>query len=74
MSIPVESQDFSENENEDHADKDAGLLHVGADTSVADNTDTVAGRKTCQANCQAARKVHEATGPVSACIVDQAVI
>lgn len=27
-SLPVETQDLSENENEHHADKDTGLLHI----------------------------------------------
>lgn len=31
-SIPVETQDFGENEDEDHADKDPRLAHKGAHT------------------------------------------
>ena len=31
-SIPVKTQDFSENENEDHADEDPRLAHEGTHT------------------------------------------
>ena len=32
MYSPVETQDLSENEDEDHSDKDFRLLHVGTNT------------------------------------------
>ena len=35
---PIETQDFSENEDEDHANEETGLLSCAPDTSIADNT------------------------------------
>jgi hypothetical protein len=35
----VETQDFGENENENHSDEQPGLLGSSADTSVTDNSD-----------------------------------
>lgn len=63
--VPVKTQDLAENENQHHADKDARLLHVGADARVAHDADAVAGRETGQADGQAAGEVHEAAGQVS---------
>lgn len=34
----VETQHFGENENKDHADKEAGLLSCATDTSITDDT------------------------------------
>lgn len=36
---PVQRQRFRENENEDHADKQLGLLRVGAHASIANDAD-----------------------------------
>ena len=36
---PVQRQRFRENEDENHADKQFGLLRVGADARVADDAD-----------------------------------
>lgn len=35
----VETQDFGENENQDHADEQSWLLSCAADTCIADDTD-----------------------------------
>lgn len=37
---PIKTQDFSENEDEDHADEETGLLSCAADTGVADNANS----------------------------------
>lgn len=63
--IPVKTQDFSENKNENHADKDAGLLHVCPDAGIANNANAVAGSEARQSNSQAAGKVHKTTVNVS---------
>ena len=42
-SIPVETQNFTENQNQHHADKYPRLLHVRPYTLVADDADAVAG-------------------------------
>lgn len=60
--VPVKTEDFAENENEDHADEDAALLHVGAHALIANDTDRVARRQTCEADGETGAEVHEATG------------
>lgn len=35
----VETQHFGENENQDHADEETGLLSCATDTSITDDTD-----------------------------------
>lgn len=59
MCSPVETENFSENQNQNHAHEDAALVHVGSDSFVADNTYAVSGCKTRHANGDAAGKVHE---------------
>jgi predicted metal-dependent peptidase len=39
----VETKSFAENENQNHADEQLGLLTVGAHTSVTDNADSETG-------------------------------
>jgi hypothetical protein len=58
--IPVETQDFTENENQDHADKDPRLFHVCSDTRIANNSNAVSGRQTRHANCNTAAQMEEA--------------
>ena len=36
---PVEPKDFGENENQNHSDKEFGLLRCAANAGVADNSD-----------------------------------
>lgn len=40
----VETKDFGENKNQDHADEESGLLGCAADTCVTDDTDCEAGK------------------------------
>jgi hypothetical protein len=58
--LPVETEDFAKNQNEDHANEDPGLLHVGPDTAVTDNADAVASGETSQTNGKTASKVQKA--------------
>ena len=48
--LPVKSQHFAENENQDHADEDPGLQHVRSDALVADNADAVPSGKGRETN------------------------
>ena len=58
--VPVESEDFAEDQDQDHADEDPRLLHVGAHALVTDDADAVAGGEAGQADREAAAEVHEA--------------
>jgi len=57
--LPVETQDFSKDENQNHAHKDPRLFHVGPDALVAHDADAIAGRQAREADRQPARQVHE---------------
>jgi hypothetical protein len=59
--IPVETENFAENEDEDHADEDARLLKVGADALVTNIAYAVTSGETGHADRDAAREMHEAT-------------
>lgn len=37
---PIQTQDFGENEDQDHSDEEFGLLSRTADTSITDNTNS----------------------------------
>lgn len=37
---PIQTQDFGENEDQDHSNEEFGLLSRTADTSVTDNTNS----------------------------------
>jgi hypothetical protein len=56
----VHTQNFSENENQDHADEEPRLLRGTADTSVTDNADCEAGRKTSKTDSKASTELDEA--------------
>lgn len=58
--IPIKTKDFAENQDQDHANKDPGLLHIGTNTTVTNNSDAVTSSKTCHANCDTASKMHKA--------------
>jgi hypothetical protein len=58
--LPVETEDFSENQNQDHAHEYPGLLHVRADALVSHDSDGVSGSQTSHAHRYATGKVHEA--------------
>jgi hypothetical protein len=59
-SSPIKSKNFTENEDQNHADKDARLEHVGPNALVAHDSDAVARGETCQADGEATCQVHEA--------------
>lgn len=42
----VQTQDFSENEDQDHTDEQSGLLGSTTDTGITDDTDGEAGGQT----------------------------
>lgn len=48
--LPVKAQDLAENQDQDHADKDSRLLHVGPNALVTDDTDTVSCSHACDAD------------------------
>lgn len=56
----VETQHFSENENQDHADEQTRLLCRATDTGIAHNADREAGRHAREADGQASAQVNEA--------------
>lgn len=58
--IPVETENFAENQNEDHANEDARLLKVGTDALVTNIAYAVTGGETGHADRDAACKMHEA--------------
>lgn len=62
--IPIETQDFSENKDKNHADKDARLFHEGSNASITHNPDTVAGGETSHPDGDTTAKMHEATAPI----------
>lgn len=45
MHLPVEAQHLTEDQYQHHADKDPGLLHVGSDTILSHDADTISGSK-----------------------------
>lgn len=56
----VETQDFGEDKDEDHADEEAGLLGRPADAGVTDDTDGETGGEAGQADGEASGQMHEA--------------
>ena len=56
----VETQDFSENEDEDHSNEEARLLCGSADAGVADDADGVACGQAGQADSQTSAEMNEA--------------
>jgi hypothetical protein len=54
------TQNFGENENENHADKQARLLRRAADTSIADNADGKTGGETGDADRQTGAELDQA--------------
>ena len=55
----VQSQSLSENEDENHTSEEEGLLSVGADTSVTDDTNGHTGSQTSQTDRETRREVGE---------------
>lgn len=57
---PIQSQHFSKDEDEDHADEEAGLLGCAPHTCISHNADGEACSQTAQTNAQPCAQVHEA--------------
>jgi hypothetical protein len=55
------TQDFSENENQNHADEETGLLRRATDTSISDNTNGETGGKTGETDGKTSAELNEAT-------------
>ena len=60
----VESESFGEDEDEDHADEQLGLLRVGPDSGVADDADGHAGGEAGEAAGESGGEVHVAVEKV----------
>lgn len=58
--IPVKTENLAENQNQNHADKDAALGHEGAHSLLADDADGVAGSQTREADRKTGSEVQEA--------------
>ena len=57
----VETQDFGENENQDHSDEQTGLLSSSADTGVSNNTDSETSSKTSETNGETSTELNKAS-------------
>jgi len=55
----VETEDLRENENENHADEESGLLCGPADSGVSDDADGVTGSEAGQTDGQAGTQMNE---------------
>lgn len=53
------TEDFSENEDKNHADKESGLLSSTTDTSITDNTDGETGGKTSKTDGETSTELDE---------------
>ena len=60
----VESKSFGEDQDEDHADEQLGLLRVGPDAGVADDADGHAGGEAGDAAGESGGEVHVAVEKV----------
>lgn len=58
--LPIETQYLAKDQNQNHANKDAALVHVCPHTFVAYDADAVSGGETRHANRDTAGEVHEA--------------
>lgn len=56
----VKTQDFGENEDENHADEETGLLSGASDASVTNNADGESGSQTRKADGQTSSELDEA--------------
>lgn len=74
MLVPILTQDFGENENENHADEETGLLSSSTDTSVTNDADGKPGGQTGQTDGQTSTKLDEVgkqRGPLRQAVGDQ---
>ena len=65
VGIPIKPQDLSENEDQNHADEDAALLHVRADARVTNNANAVTCREPSKPNGKPTPKVQESPAIIS---------
>jgi hypothetical protein len=56
----VKTQNFGENENQNHSDEKAGLLRGSSDTSITNNTNGETGGKTSKTDGQTSAELNEA--------------
>ena len=61
MPVRKRTQDFSENEDQNHADEQSWLLSGTTHTSVTDNANGEASSKTCKTDRQTSAKLDEAS-------------
>jgi hypothetical protein len=55
----VETQDFGENENQDHSNEETGLLGSSSDTGITNDTDSEASSKTGKTDGETGTKLNE---------------
>lgn len=55
------TQDFSENENQNHSDEQTGLLSASSDTSITNNTNGETSSETSKTDSKASSKLNEAS-------------
>jgi hypothetical protein len=58
----VETQDFSKNQDENHSDKESGLLSSSSDSSVTDDSDSEASSQSRESHGQASTEMDETSG------------
>lgn len=58
---PVKTQDFSENENQNHSDVEAGLLGSSTNTGVTDNTNSETSGQTGQTDRKTSTELNESS-------------
>lgn len=58
----VQTQDFSENEDQNHTDEQSGLLGSTTDTGITDDTDGETGGQTGESYSQTSTEMDEAPG------------
>lgn len=58
----IEPQNFSKDEDEDHADEEARLLCSAADSGISHNADGKAGSQAAQSHAQSCSQVQETPG------------
>lgn len=55
------TQDFSENENQNHSDEKTGLLSASSDTGITNNTNGETSSETSKTDGQTSTKLNEAS-------------
>lgn len=65
--MPVKTQYFPKNQDQDHANKDSGLLHKRPHSRITHDPNTVASTQACQSDSQAAAQMQESPIVLLAC-------